>query len=215
MISSVRRLSTKCDDCICLLLILIGLSCSFPSLIDTLQQTPQNYLLQFQLVSFSVSHLHEHPVYFHIALNTIVILPVKLNVVEEIGVVVSPNDGINEFVVLFIQFLNLIHFRGRICMAAFPVFRSQLIQALPLAHLILFNDDVSAERTQVGHGKEETEILIMDATIRTHLRESSHKVQFVAVGVIAEDRHYVSHAIITPTPWLEGILLREAVVLGC
>lgn len=87
------------------------------------QQTPQNYLLQFQLVPFSVCHLHEHLVYFHIALHTIVILPVQLNVSEEIGVVVSPNDGIDKLVVLFIQFLNFLLFRGRICMTALSVLR--------------------------------------------------------------------------------------------
>lgn len=72
-----------------------------------------------------------------------------------------------------------------------------------------------AKGTQIGHGKEETKILLMETTIQTHLRKSSHKVQLMTMRVIAEDRHYISHAIITPTPWLKGILLRETVIFGC
>lgn len=163
-----------------------------------------------ELVELALGELVEGPVHGLVALHAVVVLPVVLDVLQQIGVQVL-DDALHRLVLLLVDrqpLLLVADLRER------RPPRGAAVEISPLTHLVLLDDHIAAQKAHIAHRREEVQVLRLTSLPRAHLRDSAHEVQQSAVRIVPQNRHYASAAARDATRRVRAVLHREAVVLG-
>ena len=114
-------------------------------------------LLQLaKLIELALRELVEGLVHGLVALHAVVVLPVVLDVLQQIRIQ-TVDDVLHRLVLLLVRRQSLLLVPNLRQRAAPP--RHSAIQRPPLAHFVLLNDHIAAQKAHITHRSEEIQVL--------------------------------------------------------